>query len=105
MKNEKNERIRIKFESFNHSLLNDACKLVIDNIKAEREAKFVGPVPLPTQYRRYCVLRSPHVNKDSREHFELRIHKRLLDVYLNPSEAKNILVRIPIPAGVTTTIR
>ena len=75
-----NEKIRLKLESFDHKLLDLSCKQIIESINAT-QAKVVGPIPLPTKQRIYCVLRSPHVNKDSREHFEIRIHKRILDIY------------------------
>ena len=74
------EKIRIKLESFDHELLDTACKQIIEKIQTT-QSKVVGPIPLPTKKRIYCVLRSPHVNKDSREHFEIRVHKRILDIY------------------------
>mgnify|MGYP001250521171 CR=1 FL=1 len=80
MKLNKDEKIRIRLESFNHELLNSSCEKIISIIENYNLSKF-SLVSLPTDKRIYCVLRSPHVNKDSREHFEIRIHKRILDIY------------------------
>ena len=98
------EKIRIKLESFDHELLDTACKQIIEKIQTT-QSKVVGPIPLPTKKRIYCVLRSPHVNKDSREHFEMRIHKRLLDI-LNPSpKTVDSLQRLDLPAGIDIEIK
>lgn len=95
-------KTRIKLESFDHKLLTIAC----ENLKSgilNLNGIVKGPIPLPTKKRIYCVLRSPHVDKKSREHFEIRIHKRLLDVYTpqNVIEIAESFLRIPIPAGVS----
>jgi small subunit ribosomal protein S10 len=79
-----NEKIRIRLESFNHELLKTSCQKIID-ITQINDVDKVGVVSLPTNKRIYCVLRSPHVNKDSREHFEIRIHKRILEIYYDSS--------------------
>lgn len=98
------EKIRIKLESFNHELLDSSCQQIIEKIQATN-SKIIGPVPLPTKKRIYCVLRSPHVNKDAREHFEIRIHKRILDIYPSSVDYDNqLLVNINLPSGVTTNI-
>lgn len=97
-------RIRIKLEAFDHKLLNEACDQIIQKV-ASTQSKVNGPVNLPTKKRIYCVLRSPHVNKDAREHFEIRIHKRLLDIYPQNINTAQTLININLPAGVTTTIR
>lgn len=98
------EKIRIKLESFNHELLDSSCRQIIEKIQATN-SKIIGPVPLPTKKRIYCVLRSPHVNKDAREHFEIRIHKRILDIYPSSVDYDNqLLVNINLPSGVTTNI-
>jgi small subunit ribosomal protein S10 len=98
------ERIRIKLESFDHELLDLSCKQIIEKVKST-ESKIVGPIPLPTKQRIYCVLRSPHVNKDSREHFEIRIHRRILDIYPTSMENVNTFLNINLPSGVTTVIK
>ena len=97
-------RIRIRLQSYDHKLLDIACKQIVDEVK-KTESKIVGPIPLPTKKRVYCVLRSPHVNKDAREHFEIRIHKRVLDIYPTSMDPSNSLVTINLPSGVSTTIR
>ncbi len=73
------EKIRIRLQSFDNRLLDQSVKDIVT--KAKRTgARIAGPIPLPTKIHRYCVLRSPHVDKKSREHFEMRIHKRLIDI-------------------------
>jgi small subunit ribosomal protein S10 len=97
-------RIRIRLQSYDHKLLDIACKQIMDEV-AKTQSKVVGPIPLPTKKRVYCVLRSPHVNKDSREHFEIRVHKRILDIYPTSGDPSNSLITINLPSGVSTTLR
>ena len=95
-----NEKIRVRLESFNHELLNTSCQKIIE-ITQNNNVDNVGIVSLPTDKRIYCVLRSPHVNKDSREHFEIRIHKRILEIYYNsPTNLFDLLVKSDLPPGV-----
>jgi small subunit ribosomal protein S10 len=75
-----NAKIRVRLESFNHELLVSSCQKIV-NILQNTPLNSIGVVTLPTRKRIYCVLRSPHVDKDSREHFEIRIHKRILEIY------------------------
>ena len=75
-----NAKIRVRLESFNHELLVSSCQKIV-NILSNASLNSIGMVTLPTSKRIYCVLRSPHVDKDSREHFEVRVHKRILEVY------------------------
>jgi small subunit ribosomal protein S10 len=98
------KKIRIKLESFNHELLDNACKQIIDKVQTT-DSKIIGPVPLPVKKRIYCVLSSPHVNKDAREHFEIRTHKRILDIYPSTNATTQSLVSINLPSGVKTTIK
>jgi small subunit ribosomal protein S10 len=94
------ERIRVRLESFNHELLNTSCEKIIDITQSNNVDK-VGVVSLPTHKRIYCVLRSPHVNKDSREHFEIRIHKRIVEIYYDSSiNIFDLLVKSDLPPGV-----
>ena len=95
-----NEKIRVRLESFNHELLNTSCQKIME-ITQNNNVDNVGVVSLPTDKRIYCVLRSPHVNKDSREHFEIRIHKRILEIYYD-SEASifDLLSEVDLPSGV-----
>ena len=95
-----NEKIRVRLESFNHELLTTSCEKIID-ITQSNNVDNVKVVSLPTDKRIYCVLRSPHVNKDSREHFEIRIHKRILEIYYDSSiNIFDLLVKSNLPPGV-----
>ena len=73
-------KIRVRLESFNHEVLVSSCQKIMD-ILSNTTLNSIAMVTLPTSKRIYCVLRSPHVNKDSREHFEIRVHKRVLEIY------------------------
>lgn len=98
------EKIRIKLRSFDHRLLDQSVKDIV--IKAKRTgAKVSGPIPLPTKIQRFCVLRSPHVDKRSREHFEMRIHKRLIDISEYSNETIEELQKLDLPAGIDVEIR
>ena len=78
-----NAKIRVRLESFDHELLVSSCQKII-NMLQNTPLNSLGVVTLPTKRRIYCVLRSPHVDKDSREHFEIRVHKRILEIYYDP---------------------
>lgn len=95
-----NEKIRVRLESFNHELLNSSCKKIVEIIQ-NTPLDSIGVVALPTKRRIYCVLRSPHVDKDSREHFEIRVHKRILEIYYD-SEVPifDLLSEADLPPGV-----
>lgn len=98
------QRIRIRLKAYDHRVLDQSAKRIVD--KAERTgAEVVGPIPLPTRMERFTVRRSTFIDKDSHEHFEIRTHKRLIDV-INP-DAKTIdaLMRLNLPAGVDIEIR
>uniref|UniRef100_A0AB74TGD4 Small ribosomal subunit protein uS10c n=1 Tax=Discostella guiyangensis TaxID=3145224 RepID=A0AB74TGD4_9STRA len=95
-----NAKLRIRLESFNYELLNTSCQKIID-ITQSHNVDTAGIVSLPTHKRIYCVLRSPHVNKDSREHFEIRIHKRIVDICYDSSiNIFDLLVKANLPSGV-----
>lgn len=97
-----NSKIRVRLESFNHELLNSSCNKMM-NIVQNIQLNSVGVVKLPTKKRIYCVLRSPHVDKDSREHFEVRTHKRILEIYYNSDNNDNLfdlLSKADLPSGV-----
>jgi len=95
-----NEKIRVRLESFNKELLTTSCKKLIDLIKTNDVEKF-SLVSLPTEKRIYCVLRSPHVYKDSREHFEIRVHKKILDIFYDPSlNIFDLLSKSDLPPGI-----
>ena len=73
-------KIRLRLESFNHELLVSSCQKIL-NLLQNTSLNSIGVIPLPTRKRIYCVLRSPHVDKDSREHFEIRVHKRIIEIH------------------------
>jgi small subunit ribosomal protein S10 len=94
-----NAKIRVRLESFDHELLVSSCQKIV-NILQNTPLNSIGVVTLPTRKRIYCVLRSPHVDKDSREHFEIRIHKRILEIYYD-SEVPifDLLSKADLPSG------
>ena len=95
-----NAKIRVRLESFNHELLNSSCKKIVE-ILQNTPLDSIGVVALPTKRRIYCVLRSPHVDKDSREHFEIRVHKRILEIYYNAEvPIFDLLSEADLPPGV-----
>ena len=98
------EKIRIRLQSFDHWLLDQSVKDIV--YKAKRTgAKVSGPIPLPTRIQRFCVLRSPHVDKRSREHFEMRIHNRLIDISDYNNETIEELQKLDLPAGIDVEIQ
>lgn len=95
--------IRIKLKAFEHALIDEACKRIIDT--AEKfGAKVAGPIPLPTDREVVTVIRSPHKDKDSREQFESKTHKRLIDIYNPSAKAIDALMKLELPAGVEIKI-
>lgn len=97
-------RIRIVLKSYEHRLLDQSSVQIVE--AAERTgAAVVGPVPMPTRIRRFCVIRSPHVDKDSREHFEIRTHKRLVDIMDPTPKTIDALTQLQMPAGVDISIK
>ena len=98
------QRIRIRLKAYDHRVIDQSAEEIVETAK-RTGAKLCGPIPLPTEIERYTVLRSPHVDKKSREQFEIRTHKRLLDI-LDPT-AKTIdeLKKLNLPAGVDIKIR
>ena len=98
------QKVRIILKAFDHKTLDLSTKQIVE--AAERTgAQVSGPIPLPTHIRRFCVTRSPHVDKDSREHFEIRTHKRLVDIVEPTSKTIDSLTRLNLPAGVDITIK
>ena len=98
------QKIRIVLKAYDHRVLDLSAQQILET--AERTgAAVVGPVPMPTAIRRFCVIRSPHVDKDSREHFELRVHKRLIDIVEPTSKTIDSLTRLNVPAGVDIAIK
>jgi small subunit ribosomal protein S10 len=98
------QRIRIVLKAFDHRLLDQSAEHIVET--AERAgAQVAGPIPLPTSIKRFCVIRSPMVDKNSREHFELRTHKRLIDIMSPTSKTIDALTRLNVPAGVDISIK
>jgi small subunit ribosomal protein S10 len=97
-------RIRIKLRGFDHKALDNSATKIVDTVR-RTGAKVAGPVPLPTKTRRYCVLRSPFVNKDSREHFEIRTHNRLIDIKSPTKSTIDSLMHLDLPTGVDIEIK
>ena len=98
------QRIRIRLKAFDHRLLDQSVDEIVETAK-RTGATVVGPVPLPTKVERYTVLRSPHVDKKSREQFEIRIHKRLLDIVDPTARTIDELKKLNLSAGVDIKIR
>lgn len=97
-------RIRIKLKSFDHELIENSINNILEAL-SRVEAKTSGPVPLPTKFKKYTVLRSPHVNKRSREQFEIRVHKRLIDILEPDEKAIDVLKQLKLPTGVEVEIK
>ena len=97
------QNIRIKLRAYDHEVIDQSTKKIVETA-LRTQAKIRGPVPLPTEIRKYCVIRGPHKHKDSREHFEMRIHKRLIDIESNPKTVES-LMRLEMPAGVDIQIK
>ena len=98
------QKIRIVLKAYDHRILDQSAGQIVET--AERTgARVSGPVPLPTSIKRFCVLRSPHIDKDSREHFEIRTHNRLVDILEPTSKTIDSLTRLNVPAGVDISIK
>ncbi|MCJ7653935.1 MAG: 30S ribosomal protein S10 [Dehalococcoidia bacterium] len=98
------QKIRIKIKGYDHKLVDQSVEQIVET--AERTgAVVVGPVPLPTQIEKFCVLRSPFIDKDSREQFEIRTHKRLIDILGPTSKTIDALTQLQLPSGVEIDIR
>jgi small subunit ribosomal protein S10 len=98
------EKLRIKLKAYDHALLDEACGIIIATAK-KSGASVVGPVPLPTDREVITVIRSPHKHKDSREQFESRTHKRMIDIMKPNAKAVEALMKIEVPAGVDIKIK
>ena len=98
------EKIRIKLKGYDYEIVDKSVEKITDTAR-ETRAKISGPVPLPTERKLYTELRSPHVNKTSMEHFERRIHKRLIDIKEPTSETINALMDIELPTGIDVEIK
>lgn len=98
------EKIRIRIEAYDHELLDKATFSIVETAK-KSGAKVAGPIPLPTRVEKYTVLRSPHVNKKAREQFEIRTHKRLMDLLEMTPKTIDAIGRLTMPAGISISLK
>jgi small subunit ribosomal protein S10 len=98
------QKVRIKIKSFDHRLADQAVTQIIDAVE-RTGAIVVGPVPLPTRIQKFCVIRSPNIDKDSREQFEIRTHKRVIDVLQPSSKTIDALSQLDLASGVEIDIK
>lgn len=98
------QKIRIKLKSYDYNLIDRSAARIVQAVKATK-AVVNGPIPLPSKREIYTVLRSPHVNKKSREQFQLCIYKRLIDIYSSSSKAIDALMKLELPSGVEVAIK
>lgn len=103
-KQQKKHRIRVCLKAYDHRLLDVSAEKIVEAAKLTG-ADVAGPIPLPTKRRVYCVLRSPHVDKKSREHFESRTHKRIIDIHNPTRQTTEDLSRLDLPAGVDIEVK
>lgn len=99
-----NQKIRIRLKGYDHEVVDQSSKLIVDTA-LKTGARVSGPIPLPTERNLYTVIRSPHKYKDSREEFEMRTHKRLIDILDPSSSTVDSLMRLDLPAGVDIEIK
>ncbi|OFK22502.1 MULTISPECIES: 30S ribosomal protein S10 [Olsenella] len=99
-----NQKIRIRLKGYDHEVVDQSAKLIVDTAQ-KTGARVAGPIPLPTRRNVYTVIRSPHKDKDSREQFEMRTHKRLIDIVDPSSSTVDSLMRLDLPAGVDIEIK
>jgi len=98
------QTVRIRLKAFDHRILDRSAMDIVETAKRSG-AKVCGPIPLPTKIAKYCVIRSPHKDKDSREQFEIRTHKRLLDIESPTPQTIDALMKLDLPSGVDVEIK
>ena len=98
------QKIRIRLKAYDHEIVDQSTKKIVETV-VRTQATVRGPVPLPTEKHRYTVIRSPHKDKDSREHFEMRVHKRLLDILEPTPQTLDALMKLDLSAGVDVEIK
>ena len=98
------QKVRVKVKSFDHRLLDQAVKQIVEAVE-RTGAVVVGPVPLPTRIEKFCVIRSPNIDKDSREQFEIRTHKRLIDILQPNPKTIDALTQLNLASGVQIDIK
>lgn len=100
----KEDRIRVDLRGYDVELVENSCKAIVDTV-VSNGGKVAGPIPLPTRIKKWTVLRSPHVNKKSREQFEMRTHKRLIDIYGINDKIRDALMKIELSDGVEVEMK
>ncbi len=98
------QRIRIKLKSYDHNLVDKSAEKIVKTVRSTN-AVVTGPIPLPTNKRKFTVLKSPHVNKTAREQFQLCTYKRLIDIYSSSTKTVDALMRLELPSGVDVEIK
>ncbi len=98
------QKIRIKLKSFDHKVLDQSAQQIVEAVE-RTGAVVVGPVPLPTHIQKFCVIRSPFIDKNSQEQFEIRTHKRLIDIIETTSKTVDALTKLNLPSGVEIDIK
>ncbi len=97
-------RVRIRLRAYDHRLIDQSAEKIVESAK-RTGARISGPVPLPTNLRRFCVIRGPHIDKESMEHFEMRTHNRLIDILDPTNKTIDALMRLDLPSGVDIEIK
>ena len=97
-------RIRIRLRAYEHRVIDQSAEKIVDQAK-RTGARVKGPIPLPTRIRKFCVIRGPHIDKESMEHFELRTHNRLIDILEPTNKTIDALMRLDLPSGVDIEIK
>ena len=100
----KTQKIRIRLKAYDHKLLDKSSKEIVETVK-RTGAMVSGPIPLPTRIEKFCVLRSPHVDKKSREQFEIRTHKRLIEIYETTQQTMDAMGKLELSPGVDVDIK
>lgn len=98
------QKIRIKLKGFDHRLVDQSAKQIVETAESTG-AIVAGPIPLPTEIQKFCVIRSPHIDKDSQEQFEIRTHKRIIDILGPTSKTIDALTKLNLPSGVAIDIK
>ena len=98
------QSIRIRIKAFDHEIIDQSTKKIVETV-TRTSATIRGPIPLPTDKHRYTVIRGPHIDKDSREHFEMRIHKRLIDIMSPTPKIIEALTNLTLPSGVNIDVK
>ncbi|HBQ20821.1 MAG TPA: 30S ribosomal protein S10 [Holosporales bacterium] len=98
------QKIRIRLKAFDHKLLDQSVEEIVETAR-QTGARVIGPIPLPTEINKFCVLRSPHIDKKSREQFEIRTHKRLLDIVEPTQQTIDSLMKLELSSGIDVEIK